>query len=225
MMKTVLQALVSVPIGLVVFGLMVFWPAGTFNYWQGWAFIASFAIATLVPSAYLAVRNPEALRRRMKAGPGAETRMVQKVISVVAFGSLMAMIVLSALDFRFGWSQVPAVVSVAGDVLVIVGLGIAMLVVIQNAYAAANITVESGQQLATTGFYGIVRHPMYLGNVIMMIGVPLALGSYWGLVFVLPGLAVLGLRISDEELLLSQELTGYRDYMQKVHYRLLPYVW
>jgi protein-S-isoprenylcysteine O-methyltransferase Ste14 len=224
-MKILLQTLASVPIGLAVFGLMVFWPAGTFDYWQGWLFITVFAIATLVPSIYLAVRNPAALQRRMHAGPTAETRTLQKIISVVAFGSLAAMIIVSALDFRFGWSTVPAIVSVAGDVLVAVGLGIAMLVVIQNAYAAANITVETGQQLATTGFYAFVRHPMYFGNLIMMIGVPLALGSYWGLVFIIPGLIVLGLRIGDEEALLRQELGGYREYTQKVHYRLVPYVW
>ncbi len=224
-MKVLLQALATVPIGLVVFGLLVFGPAGTFDYWQGWAFIAVFALATLIPSIYLGLRNPEALRRRMHAGPGAETRTVQKVISVVAFGSLAAMIVVSALDFRFGWSSVPAAVSVAGDVLVAIGLGMSMLVVIQNSYAAANITVEAEQQLVTSGLYGFVRHPMYFGNVIMMIGIPLALGSYWGLVLVFPGLIVLGLRIADEEDMLKQQLDGYREYMQQVHFRLVPYVW
>jgi protein-S-isoprenylcysteine O-methyltransferase Ste14 len=224
-MKTLVQAAISVPIGLVVFGLLVFWPAGTFDYWQGWTFIAVFAVATLIPSVYLAVKNPEALRRRMQAGPGAETRPLQKLVSAVAFGSMAAMIVISALDFRFGWSSVPAAVSVVGDILVGVGLTIAMLVTIQNGYAAANVTVESGQQLSSTGWYGLVRHPMYFGNVIMMIGVPLALGSYWGLLIVIAGLLVLALRINDEELLLTQELAGYRDYMQKVHYRLVPYVW
>jgi protein-S-isoprenylcysteine O-methyltransferase Ste14 len=225
MMKILLQTLVSVPIGLVVFGLLVFWPAGTFDYWQGWTFIAVFAVATLIPSIYLLVRNPAALQRRMHAGPGAETRTLQKIISVLAFGSMAAMIVVSALDYRFGWSTVPAAVSIAGDVLVAVGLSIAMLVVIQNGYAAANITVESGQQVTTTGFYAVVRHPMYFGNVIMMIGVPLALASYWGLVFIIPGLIVLGLRIGDEEALLRQELDGYSEYTHKVHYRLVPYVW
>ena len=224
-MKVLLQALATVPIGLVVFGLLVFGPAGTFDYWQGWAFIAVFALATLIPSIYLGLRNPEALRRRMHAGPGAETRTLQKVISVVAFGSLAAMIVVSALDFRFGWSSVPAAVSVAGDVLVAIGLGMSMLVVIQNSYAAANITVEAEQQLVTSGLYGFVRHPMYFGNVIMMIGIPLALGSYWGLVLVFPGLIVLGLRIADEEDMLKQQLDGYREYMQQVHFRLVPYVW
>jgi protein-S-isoprenylcysteine O-methyltransferase Ste14 len=224
-MKTSVQTAFTSVIGLVAFGLLVFLPAGTFDYWRGWAFIAVFAAATLIPSVYLAVKNPEALRRRMQAGPGAETRPVQKLIIAVALLSVGAMIVLSALDFRFGWSAVPAAVSVVGLVLVAVGLTIAMLVTIQNGYAAANVKVESGQRLASTGWYGFVRHPMYFGNIILMIGAPLALGSYWALLIVIVGLAVLALRINDEEVLLKQELAGYREYMDKVHYRLVPYVW
>jgi protein-S-isoprenylcysteine O-methyltransferase Ste14 len=224
-MKIALQALTSGVIGLVVFCALIFWPAGTFDYWRGWAFIAVFAIATMIPSLYLAVKDPAALRRRMQAGPASESRPLQKIIISVAFVSLGAMIVVSVLDFRFGWSTVPAAVSVVGDVLVATGLGIAMLVVIQNSYAAANVKVESGQELVSTGFYGLVRHPMYFGNVIMMVGAPLALGSYWGLVFVIPGLVVLAIRIRDEEQVLGQELAGYHEYTQKVHYRLVPYVW
>jgi protein-S-isoprenylcysteine O-methyltransferase Ste14 len=212
-------------IGLVAFILMVFVPAGTFDYWRGWAFIAVFAAATLIPSVYLAVHNPDALRRRMQAGPGAESRPLQKVIIAVAFVSVVSMIVVSVLDFRFGWSAVPAAVSVLGLVLVAVGLTIAMLVTIQNGYAAANITVETGQQLSSTGWYGFVRHPMYFGNVLLMVGVPLALGSYWGLLILLVGLAVLALRINDEEALLKKDLAGYDEYMDRVHYRLVPYVW
>jgi protein-S-isoprenylcysteine O-methyltransferase Ste14 len=224
-MRTSVQAALSSVIGGISFGLLVFVPAGTFDYWRGWAFIAVFAAATLIPSFYLALTNPDALRRRMQAGPGAETRPLQRVIITFAFVSMGAMIVLSALDFRFGWSTVPTAVSVLGLALVGIGLTIAMLVTIQNGYAAANVTVESGQQLSSTGWYGVVRHPMYLGNVVLMIGVPLALGSYWGLLFVGVGLAVLALRINDEEVLLAQQLAGYREYMQKVHYRLVPYVW
>jgi protein-S-isoprenylcysteine O-methyltransferase Ste14 len=224
-MKTIVQAAVTSLVGFVVFGVLVFAPAGTFDYWRGWAFIAVFALAILIPSAYLAVTNPAALRRRMQAGPGAETRPLQKLIIGVAFVSMAAMIVVSALDFRFGWSSVPAAVSVTGLVLVAAGLTIAMLVTIQNGYAAANVTVETGQQLSSTGWYGFVRHPMYFGNVILMIGVPLALGSYWALLFVIVGLAILALRIRDEETLLAQELVGYPEYMRKVHYRLVPGVW
>jgi protein-S-isoprenylcysteine O-methyltransferase Ste14 len=224
-MKIALQTIASTLIGLVVFGLLVFWPAGTFDYWRGWAFIAVFAAATTIPSLYLAATDPAALRRRMQAGPAAETRPLQKLIISFAFVSLAATIVVSALDFRFGWSSVPPAISVIGDMLVALGLGIAMLVVIQNSYASANITVEAGQELVSTGLYGLVRHPMYLGNVVLMVGIPLALGSYWGLLFLIPGLAVLAVRIVDEEKVLTQDLAGYPDYAQKVHYRLLPYVW
>jgi protein-S-isoprenylcysteine O-methyltransferase Ste14 len=224
-MKTALQAVITSIIGLVAFGLMVFWPAGTFDYWRGWAFIAVFAAATTIPSIYLAATNPAALKRRMQAGPAAETRPLQKIIITFAFLMMGALIVVSALDFRFGWSSVPAAVSVVGDVLVATGLLIAMITTIQNGYAAANINVESGQKVVSTGFYAVVRHPMYFGNVVLMVGVPLALGSYWGLLFVVPGLAVLATRILDEEKVLADELTGYREYEQRVHYRLVPGVW
>jgi protein-S-isoprenylcysteine O-methyltransferase Ste14 len=224
-MKTALQTAASSFIGLGAFLLLVFWPAGTFDYWRGWAFIAVFATATLVPSIYLAVTNPAALKRRMQAGPAAESRPLQKIIITFAFVSMGAMIVVSALDFRFGWSSVPATVSVVGDVLVGIGLLIAMITTIQNGYAAANIKVESDQTVVSTGVYSVVRHPMYFGNVVMMVGVPLALGSFWGLLFVIPGLAVLATRILDEEKVLESELAGYDDYTQQVHYRLVPGVW
>jgi len=224
-MKTAIQAVTTSIIGMAVFLLLVFLPAGTFDYWRGWTFLVVFAVATMVPSVYLAVTNPAALQRRMQAGPAAESRPLQKVIITFAFVSMGAMIVVSALDYRFGWSSVPAAVSVAGDVLVGAGLLIAMITTIQNGYAAANINVESGQKVVSTGVYSVVRHPMYFGNVVMMIGVPLALGSYWALTFVIPGLAVLATRILDEEKALTQDLDGYDEYTEKVHYRLVPGVW
>ena len=224
-MKTLVKGAVSAALGLVAFGLMLFLPAGTFHYWQAWVFLAVFAFYTWIPSVYLVRKNPAALERRMHAGPLAETRTLQQIVSTVVFICFPAMLVVSALDHRFGWSPVPTTVTVVGDILVAVGLGVAMLVVAQNGYAAANITVESGQTLVSTGLYGLVRHPMYSGSVIMMVGVPLALDSYWGLVFVIPALVALALRIRDEEEFLQQQLSGYSEYEQQVHYRLVPYVW
>jgi protein-S-isoprenylcysteine O-methyltransferase Ste14 len=224
-MKTGLQAVVTGLIGLVVFGLLLFLPAWTFNYWQAWVFIAVFTLSTSVPSIYLSLKNPAALQRRMQGGPAGETRTVQKMIVSAIFLLLPAMMVLSAFDHRFGWSPVPMAVSVVGDALVAIGLGLAMLVVIQNSYAAANVTVEAGQKVITTGLYGFVRHPMYVGALIMMVGIPLALDSWWGLVILIPSVIVLVLRILDEEKMLKQELDGYSQYTQKVHYRLVPYVW
>ncbi|MEU7634178.1 isoprenylcysteine carboxylmethyltransferase family protein [Nocardia sp. NPDC049220] len=224
-MKIALQTALSSLIGIALFGLLLFLPTGTFNYWQAWVFIAVFAISTTVPTIYLLRKDPATLQRRMHAGPRAETRIIQKYAVSGAFLSLAAMLIISALDHRFGWSSVPTAVSLCGDVLVALGLGIAMLVILQNRYAASNITVEAEQKVVSTGLYGLVRHPMYFGSLIMMVGIPLALDSYWGLVTVIPGLIVLVIRILDEEKALEQELDGYREYTQKVHHRLVPYIW
>jgi protein-S-isoprenylcysteine O-methyltransferase Ste14 len=224
-MKTAVRLTLSSVIGFAVLGLILFVPAGTLKYWQAWVFIAVFTVATIVPSIYLARTSPAALRRRMHGGPLAEARTAQKFIIIGALLSLFAMVAFSAYDHRVGWSAVPTVVCLIGDVLVVVGLTLGMLVVVQNSYAAATVRVESGQKLASSGLYKLVRHPMYAANVILMVGMPLALGSYWGLLLVIPGVLVLVLRILDEEQLLSLELGGYREYTQRVRYRLLPYVW
>src|SRR5258705_6762732 len=145
-MKTAVQAVTTSIIGFAAFLLMVFWPAGTFDYWQGWAFIAVFAAATMIPSIYLAATNPAALKRRMQAGPAAETRPLQKIIITFAFLAMGAMIVVSALDFCFSRSRAPRAAPVACDTLVPVGLRISILATLQNGYAAANIKVESDQK-------------------------------------------------------------------------------
>jgi protein-S-isoprenylcysteine O-methyltransferase Ste14 len=207
------------------FVVLLFWPAGTLNYWQAWVFIAVFIVATLVPSVYLAVKDPAALQRRMKAGPIAETRTIQKLVITGTIVAVVAVLVVSALDHRSGWSHVPTAVVVLGNVLVGVGLGFAQLVVIQNSYAAATITVEADQKVVSTGVYGLVRHPMYVGTLIMMVGTPLALDSYWGLLVTILAFPILALRIDDEEKMLRQELDGYDEYTKKVHYRLVPGVW
>ena len=210
---------------LVAIGLLVFVPAGTVNYWQAWTFLAVFACAAWIPSIYLQATNPVALQGRMRSGPIAEGRTVQKIVMIGLYGSLAAICVISGLDHRLGWSSVPPVVSLIGDVTVAVGLGVVVLVAIQNRYASTTVQVASGQQVVSTGLYGLVRHPMYTGNVLMLVGLPLALGSYWALALVVPGVAVLAARIHDEEILLREELEGYREYAEQVRSRLIPHVW
>jgi protein-S-isoprenylcysteine O-methyltransferase Ste14 len=222
---TISKMLVFGLVELVVFGAMLFVPAGTFNYWQAWVFLAVVAVAAWAPSIYQLLKDPVALQGRMRGGPAAETRVAQKVVIAGLYLSVAAMVVVSVLDHRFGRSPVPTAICLVGDVLVALGLGVMALVIIQNSYAASTVQVQAGQTVVATGLYGLVRHPMYTGNVIMMVGIPLALGSYLGLVFVIPGLIVLALRIRDEEKLLAQELTGYREYTQKVRYRLAPRMW
>jgi protein-S-isoprenylcysteine O-methyltransferase Ste14 len=224
-MSTGPRAVIQSVLGLAGFGALLFVPAGTFGYWQAWVFLAVFTAVSIFSAVYLLRKDTAIVERRMRAGPKAETRPVQKVVAAGIIILFNALLVFSALDHRFGWSPVPPAVSLIGDVLVAIGLGIAVFTVIQNSYAAANITVESDQKLASTGLYGLVRHPMYMGSMIMLVGMPLALDSWWGLAVLVPVLILIAVRILDEEKLLTRELDGYREYTDKVHHRLVPYVW
>jgi protein-S-isoprenylcysteine O-methyltransferase Ste14 len=224
-MKTTVQATLFSVIGFALFGVALFWPAGTFDYWQAWVFIGIFVVLGTFYAGYLVIKAPEVLRRRMNAGPAAETRPVQKIVSAGVYLAFMALLVVSALDHRFSWSTVPTPIVLVGDVMVVVGLGLSMLVVLQNHYAAANVIVEADQKVVSTGLYGIVRHPMYTSVMVLLVGVPLSLGSYWGLVVIVPAVLLFVARILDEEKMLSQELDGYREYTHQVHSRLVPYVW
>jgi protein-S-isoprenylcysteine O-methyltransferase Ste14 len=224
-MKIGLQVTTTSLIGLALIGLALFWPAGTFDYWQAWVFLGIFVVLSVIYTVYVGVKNPEVLRRRMNAGPTHESRPVQKVVSSGVVLTFFALLVVSGFDHRFGWSNVPTTVALVGNVLAAVGLLITMVVVVQNSYAAANITVEADQTVVSTGLYGLVRHPMYFGGLVMLIGMPFALGSYWAVVIVLVDLVLLATRILDEEKALTEELTGYREYTEKVHSRLVPHVW
>jgi protein-S-isoprenylcysteine O-methyltransferase Ste14 len=224
-MKVVAQLVGSTIGSVLFFGVLLFLPAGTFHYWQAWVFIAVFVASTMGPTVHLAVRYPEAFQRRLKSGPIAETRTVQKLINIGILAAVMGVSVVSALDHRFDWSAVPVPVVIVGDVLVVAGIILAYLVIAQNNYAAATITVEEGQELVSTGLYGMVRHPMYVGALVMTVGTPLALGSYWGLVMLIPTVLVFAARMVDEEKAMRDELTGYPEYMTKVRYRLVPGVW
>jgi len=215
----------TVIIGLIVLGVLIFVPAGTLAYWQGWAFIAVFAISTNIIGVYLARNDPVLLERRRKVGPSAETRPAQKIIIALSFAVFIALLVVSALDYRFGWSEVPVWVSLLGNALVALGLMVDLRVFRENSYGGSTIEMTEGQRVITTGPYALVRHPMYVGVLIMALGVPLALGSWWGLILVLVTVPLLVLRIFDEERMLRSQLEGYEAYARRVRYRLVPGLW
>ena len=194
-------------------------------YWQGWAFIAVFAISTNIIGVYLARNDPVLLERRRKVGPSAETRPAQKIIIALSFAVFIALLVVSALDYRFGWSEVPVWVSLLGNALVALGLMVDLRVFRENSYGGSTIEMTEGQRVITTGPYALVRHPMYVGVLIMALGVPLALGSWWGLILVLATVPLLMLRIFDEERMLRSQLEGYEAYARRVRYRLVPGLW
>jgi protein-S-isoprenylcysteine O-methyltransferase Ste14 len=224
-MKLALQMIASLVFGLAFFGLALFLPAGTFRYWEAWVFLAVFFGSSIVPTTYLLMKQPDAMRRRLQVGPTAETRPAQRIIITATVLLVGVTYVVCALDHRYGWSSVPVGVVIVGNVVAGVGILMAQLVIIQNGYAGAAISVEADQPLVSTGLYGLVRHPMYLGVVINMIGTPLALDSLWGFVPVALAVPVLAARITDEERMLVTELAGYPEYQQNVRYRLIPGVW
>lgn len=224
-MNLALRTLATTVVGLIVLGALLFVPAGTLAYGPGWAFIVVFTLLTNGIGVYLALKDPELLERRMRGGPTAETRSVQRVLIAVIAVAVLATPVVAALDWRLGWSRAPVAVIVLGDVLVALGLALTFVVLLQNRYAASAIRIMAGQTLVSTGLYGVVRHPMYLGALILVIGEPLALGSYWGLLVLLVVVPALALRIADEEDMLANELPGYRDYRHAVRYRLVPGIW
>ena len=204
---------------------IIFLPAWTFDYWQGWIFLTVFSALVLAITIYLMKNDPKLLERRTNAGPGAEQQRSQNVIQSLAAAAFVAMFVVSALDHRFAWSTVPLYVSALGDILVALGLYFVFLVFKENTFAAGTIEVGTEQKVIATGPYAIVRHPMYIGALVMLVGVPLALGSWWGLFAIVPMTLVIVWRLLDEERFLAKNLAGYKEYQGKVKSRLLPLIW
>ena len=209
-------------IGTAVLLALLFIPAGSLHYWQGWAYAAVAIVASGAYTAYLAKHDPALLKRRTQAGISYEKEPAQKIIMFFLFASFTALIVLPPIDFRFGWSNMPWYVSVVGDGLVVIAFYFFYLVSKVNTYAAANVRVEEGQKVISSGVYGLVRHPMYFAALWLLLGTPLALGSWWTLLLVPVFIPILYFRISNEENLLLRDLRGYAEYRNKVRYRLIP---
>jgi protein-S-isoprenylcysteine O-methyltransferase Ste14 len=225
MQKLIIPTLRTFLIGAVALGLLLFLPAGTLNYWRAWVFIVVFMSAVSAIGVYLSLKDPALLERRKKVGPAAEQSLAQRIIMSVALVSIVALLVFCGLAQRFGWSPVPAGVSLAGDALVALGLYLNLLVFKANSFGGSTVQTFEVQQVISTGPYAVVRHPMYGGVLVMMTGVPLALGAWWGLAILALMLPMLVWRILDEERLLLKDLPGYPEYAQKVRYRLVPYLW
>jgi len=209
----------------IVTALLLFGVAGTVHYWQGWVYFLIFIGASVITTLDLLSRDPALLERRLVGGPTAEKRPGQRVIMVAASAVFIAMLVVPALDRRFGWSHVPLGIVILADVMVAVGFVCIFFVYRANTYAAATIQVAANQTVISTGPYAIVRHPMYASALLYVLGTPLALGSWWGLLAVAAMIPLLMWRLVDEERMLATQLTGYTDYQQRVRHRLVPFVW
>ena len=212
--------------GTVAFLAVIFIPAGTIAYWRGWAFAGTLSVSAMLVTIYLALHDEQLLERRLRAGPAAEKTAAQKVITDAGLMVFVLGLVIMVLDHRFGWSpRVPPMISILGDALGALGILVYFLVVRENRYAAATIEVVEGQTVVSTGPYAIVRHPMYSGAILTLLGAPLALGSWWGLLFAPLFIGWFAWRLLNEERFLRANLEGYDAYMRATPLRLAPHVW
>ncbi len=207
---------------IVIVGIVLFGPAGTLDYWQAWIYMAVLFVPSSFVVTYFLKKNPQFLERRLRTK---ETEVRQKLIIKVATLIFIIGFLIPGFDHRFGWSEVPIEIVLAADVFVFLGYVLIFLVFRENAYAGRTIQVEKGQKAITTGPYSIIRHPMYLGTLVMYIATPIALGSYVAVPLFLLLIPMVVLRILNEEEVLRRDLPGYIEYCKKTKYRLLPFVW
>jgi protein-S-isoprenylcysteine O-methyltransferase Ste14 len=207
---------------IVVMGLLLFACAGTTDYPDAWVFLAVYFAGSVLLTLYLTKSDPSLLRRRMRGGPFAEPETTQKIIMTLLSIAFVGALVLPALDHRLKWSSVPAIVAAAGDVLTALWFGIVFFVFRENTFTSATVEVSRHQKVISTGPYAIVRHPMYAAALLLFLGTPLALGSYWGLLALIVAVPALIWRLLHEEKLLARDLPGYADYCAHVRWRLIP---
>lgn len=220
--KLLISGLSKLVLGFLLIAALLFLPAGTWCYVQAWVFLALMFIPMIIMGIWLYIFQPELLAKRLN---NKEKEQQQK--NVVALSGLMFIVgfVLCALDYRFTWSVVPLWLTIVASILFLIGYGMYVEVMRENAYLSRTIEVQEGQQLIDTGLYGIVRHPMYTATILMFTSIPLILGSFWSLIIFAIYPLLMVLRIKNEEQVLAAGLKGYTDYQKRVKWRLLPFVW
>ena len=217
-----LQALAKYFLGVVLLGLLIFLPAGSFRYWQGWLLMGILFVPMFVAGLVMLAKNPELLRKRLNAK---EQENEQKAVVKISGLLFVAAFVVAGLNWRFGWSVLPdwAVWVAAG--LFLASYLLYAEVLRENTYLSRTIEVQEDQKVIDTGLYGIVRHPMYMATTILFLAMPLVLASPISFIIMLGYIPVIAKRIKNEEKVLEEGLSGYAEYKQKVKYRILPFIW
>ncbi len=221
-MKLACKALIKFAFGLILVGAMLFVPAGDFGFWNAWLFIGLLFLPMLLLGAVLLCRAPALLEKRLNAK---ETERAQKGVQAMSGLLFVGGFIVAGLDHRFGWSRVPLWVVIVAAVVLLISYALYAEVMRENAYLSRTIEVQEGQTVVDTGLYGIVRHPMYAVTVWLFLSIPLVLGSWWSFLCFLPYVAVIVIRIRNEERVLEAGLAGYTEYKKRVRYRLLPLIW
>lgn len=221
-MQLFIQAIIKFASGLLLMGLVLFLPAGTFAYPGAWLFMALLFIPMLVLGAWLYFEAPELLKKRMNTKEQEKTQVAIITVSALMF---IAAFVLAGLDFRFGWTQVPGRLVIIAALVQLASYGMYAEVMRENAYLSRTVEVQEDQKVIDTGLYGIVRHPMYTSTILLFLAMPLVLGSWASFLVMLIYPVIIVYRIRNEEAVLEQGLEGYAEYKKKVKYRLFPFIW
>lgn len=219
------KALIAILRTFVILFAVIFLPVWTLRWWQGWACMAAFLAPACMITVWVAKHDPALLERRLKAGAKAEKERGQKIVQTITAILFPAYFGVPALDHRLGWSHVPAWTVMIGDLMMMAGFMIVFYVFKANSYTSGIIEVAENQKVISTGPYAVVRHPLYSGALIVMFGIPLALGSWWGILVNVPMVAAIIWRLLDEERFLVGKLPGYAEYLESVRFRLAPLIW
>ena len=220
--KLIINALVKYSMGLLMVGLLLFLPAGTFAYPNAWLFIALLFIPMLLLGVVLLVKAPGLLEKRLNSK---EKELEQSVVVILSLVMFLGGFIVSALDYRFGWSKMPTAAVIAAAVILLISYGLYAEVMRENAYLSRTVEVQENQKVVDTGLYGIVRHPMYSVTTLLFLSIPLVLGSWIGFAIFLVYPLILVKRIKNEEKVLEEGLPGYKEYKEKVRYRMVPFIW
>lgn len=223
MKKTLfIQALTKFLVGLLLVGLLLFLPAGTFGYWQAWLFIGILFVPMFIAGIWLMWKQPELLRKRLSAK---EEQGEQKWVVALSGLLFIAMFIVAGLNFRFGWLLLPDWTTYVATGIFLLGYALYAEVMRENVWLSRTVEVQDNQQVIDTGLYGLVRHPMYSATLLLFLSMPLVLNSVWSFALMLLYIPIIVKRIRNEETVLEQDLKGYTEYKQRVRYRLIPYIW
>ncbi len=220
--KLFFQGLAKFFFGLILMGLILFLPAGSFKFWQGWLLIGILFVPMFAAGLILMKKNPELLRKRLNAK---EDEKEQKIVILLSGIMFLAAFVVAGLNFRFGWIVMPMWVSYASAAVFLVAYALYAEVLRENEYLSRTIEVQKDQKVVDTGLYGVVRHPMYMSTLLLFLAMPVVLGSVISFAIMLAYIPIIVMRIRNEEKVLAKGLPGYEEYMKKVKYRIIPFIW
>ena len=220
--KLFIQAIVKFLLGIMLVGALLFIPAKSFSYWNAWLFMGLLFIPMFVAGIVMMIKNPELLKKRLN---NKEKESEQRVVIALSGLMFLAGFIIAGLNFRFGWFVVPNIVIIISSILFIISYIFYAMVLVENTYLSRTIEVQENQKVIDTGLYGIVRHPMYAATIILFLSMPLILGSIQAFIIFFSYPFIIIKRIKNEEIVLENNLEGYKEYKQKVKYRLIPFIW